>query len=264
MKWNTQIRDGKNCLITRLRKRSAAIRNIKKIINIKFAKQLANSIFYSILYHHIEIIGSTTLTNIRKIDAEILKLAKFLNGKNGYGKTSEWHLRNQNWLNYTELFEYCTAKFTNRLIHSESSHHIKYEILEKRRGRNLAQDKLGPINENLGRHAATQATFPYHSNRIYNSLPANLTLIDRKDIFKKYAKKYFLNKKISIEPKPRKSEIIQSFDVEYDDECSIQDEPFFVDHPVDDTTQAEDYTPADASIRDDHPMDQRITRRAYS
>ena len=65
-----------------------------------------------------------------------------------------------------------------------SVNHIKYEILDKRRGRNIAQDKLGPINENLDRHAVTQANFPYYSIKIYNSLPANLTLIDRKDIFK--------------------------------------------------------------------------------
>ena len=136
-------------------------------------------------------------------------------------------MRNQNWLTYKELFEYSTAKFTNKLIHSDSTHHIEYEILDKRRGRNIAQDKLGPINENLGRHAATQATFPYYSIKIYNSLPANLTLIDRKDIFKKYAEKYFLNKNITIEPKPRVMPI-QSYDIEYDDPCPVQDYPDYL------------------------------------
>ena len=227
------------------------------MVNNKFAIQLSNSIFYSVLYHHIETIGCTTLTNIRKIDAEILKLAKFLNGKQGYGKTANWHLRNLNWLNYTELFEYCVAKFANKLIHSDSSHHIKYEILDKRRGRNLAQDKLGPINENLGRHAATQATFSYYSIRIYNNLPANLTLIDKKHIFKKYAKKFFLNKDISIKPLPRENMIIQSHIIEYDNPCSPQDipddYPISMDHPVADTSQREDHPLATGENREDHP-----------
>ena len=114
-----------------------------------------------------------------------------LNGKNGYGKTSEWHLKRMKWLNYTDLFKYCTAKYINSLIHSENEHYLKYEILKNRRGRNLASDKLGPINELLGRHASTQSSFSYYAVGIYNNLPSNLTLIDQKHIFKIYAKNIF-------------------------------------------------------------------------
>ena len=152
-------------------------------------------------------------------------MARFFNGTQGFGKTSNWHLRNLNWLSYSELFEYCTAKFVYSLINSDSDHYLKHDILKNRRGRNLTNNKLGPINDTLGRHAATQATFAYYSVKIYNSLPPTLTLVSKKQIFKKYAKKYFLNKNEKIKPKCDQITKIENSNIEIDLPCPQEEHP---------------------------------------
>ena len=90
-----------------------------------------------------------------------------------------------------------------------------------RRGRNLANDKLGPLNPNLGRHATTQATFLYIANSIYNDLPAIITNIDENQRFKTLSKKHYLGTlnadRIPLIPRIRP--ITQPYLPEIDDEC---------------------------------------------
>ena len=93
LKWNNHINKGNQSLLAQLKKRYSAIKYIKSKISHKFVQTLGNSIFYSKLLYHCELWGKTTLTNSKKIDKQIVKMARFINGKNGLGKTDEWNLK---------------------------------------------------------------------------------------------------------------------------------------------------------------------------
>ena len=125
-------------------------------------------------------------------------------------------------MKYDQLYKYAIAKYTNKMIHSEDDSYFKDELLLNRRGRNLVNDKLGPLNVNLGRHAATQSTFLYMARNIYNhEVPNILSNIDDPTRFKMIAKKHFLNKldisKIKI--RTRNKPIIQPYLPEIDEPC---------------------------------------------
>ena len=219
LKWNKHLKENTNSLLKQLKTRAASIRNIRNIVDLKFARQLANSLFYSKLYYHLELFGSTTISNIKYIDREIVKLAKFLNGYEGIGRTNEWHLSKMKWLSFSELFKYSTAKYINKIIHIDEDHHFKDILLSNRRGRNLTNDKLSPLSQDLGRHSVMQHSILYYSNSIYNGLPNNLTKMDNKVGFKVWCKKFFLDKNIEIPLRPRLMEITQPYQIEIDECC---------------------------------------------
>ena len=121
------------------------------------------------------------------------------------------------WLRFEDLHKYVVAKYTNKLIHNDTDHYFKDELISKRRGRNLEYDRLAPF------HNEPQGSFIFYSKSIYNQLPPNLTRIDQPNIFKTWAKKYFLNPSISIPIKPRLTNIIQPYNIEHDMSCDISD-----------------------------------------
>ena len=92
LKWNHHINHGKESLIAQLKARMSAVKLIKRKVSARFAKIAATAIFFSKLTYHIEAYGSTTLTNKRKIDNIIIRMAKFLNGPAGLGRSDKWHL----------------------------------------------------------------------------------------------------------------------------------------------------------------------------
>ena len=107
------------------------------------------------------------------------------------GRTDEWNLKQMNWMTYENLYKFTITKYTNKIIHSTEDSYFKDELLLNRRGRNLSFDKLGPLNTNLGIHAATQASYLYMAKNIYNDIPNILSNIDEHIRFKKIAKKHF-------------------------------------------------------------------------
>ena len=146
-------------------------------------------------------------------------MAKFLNGPKGLGKTKEWNVRQMKWLLYEDLFKYSVSKYTNKLIHSNNNLYLRDQIIHNRRGRHLDNDKLGPLNETHGRHYATQSSYTYYSVGIYNELPNNLTMMDNKLMFKKWAKCYYLDKTTKIPMKKRENDIIQPFTMDNEESC---------------------------------------------
>ena len=218
LKWNTTIKYDKNSLINQLKTRSAAIRNIRNKVSLAFAKQLANSIYFSKLYYHIELIGNTTQTNIKPINSVTAKLARFLNGYRGIGKTNEWNMNQLNWMNYENLHEYSLVKYTHKLIHSNQDHMFKDRLIHNRRGRNLDQDKLGPYDPNIGMNKLGE-TYLYKAVGYYNKLPKEITMIEETHRFKKVLKKHFLKEKYEVMTKPRNQEITQPFIIEMDEIC---------------------------------------------
>ena len=79
---------------------------------------MAQSIFYSKLYYFLELIGSTTATNYKPIDREIVKMAKFLNGYSGIGRTDQWHLKQMKWMNFSDLHRSVISTFLTTITTS--------------------------------------------------------------------------------------------------------------------------------------------------
>ena len=131
------------------------------------------------------------MTNIKPINNEIIKLAKFLNGYDGYGKTEEWHLNQMKWLKFEDLYKYATAKYIHKTIQSNEDHMFKDILISKRRGRNLSTDKLSPINSNM-----TQNSNLFKFVSIYSSLPNILTQYDNKQHLKNGPKDFTSRKKL--------------------------------------------------------------------
>ena len=162
---------------------------IKKKISTKFAKIVATSLFYSKLAYHVEAYASTTLTNKRKINKLILKLAKFLNGPSGIGKSDNWHMNELGWMDIENLYKFAISKYTYRIIHSNQDHMFKSYLLSNRSDQKRMADKLGPHKISIGRSNATFPTYLYQAIDIYNKLPDNLTQMSQNSLFKIWLKK---------------------------------------------------------------------------
>ena len=173
----------------------SAIINIRNKVSREFAMKMATSIFYSKVLYHIELWGITTMTNLKKIDKVLIKMAKYLNG---YGRSDDWNLKRLKWLNIKETQAYTAIKYTHKLINSESDHTFKHYLLQNRSTRNRIVMKLGPHKPIIGRSSITQSTYLYTMINQYNQLPDSLTKINKHEIFKKWLKKIFLDKKIII------------------------------------------------------------------
>ena len=110
----------------------SALIMIKNKVSPKFAKTLGNSLFYSKLLYHVELWGLTTITNISKIDRLITKMARILNGTEGYGKTDQWNIKHLNWMSLRELHSFTAAKYAHKIINSDSKHWFKEYLLANR------------------------------------------------------------------------------------------------------------------------------------
>ena len=99
--------------------------------------------------------------------------------------------------NYTK----CPYKKVYEIINENEDHYFCYYLLENRSEKSKSQHKIGPYKAGLSCKNLTQNTFLYKSVNLYNSLPKELTLCKSKNIFKKWIKKYYLDKSITIPKK---------------------------------------------------------------
>ena len=198
MKWNKHIRIGNDSLLARLKKRMNAIKYIKNKVSLKFARQLGTSLFYSILLYQNELWGNTTGSNLNKIDSIIVKMARYLNGKDGIGRTDQWNLNQLKWFNMSDLYKYNSIKYIHKTIHSDSDHFIKQYLLSNRNDRNRKVNKLGPHKAEIGRNYITQNTILYSAVSTFNSLPDRLTRITRHKMFRRWLKRWIVNKNVDI------------------------------------------------------------------
>ena len=78
-------------------------------------------------------------------------------------------------------------------------------ITKNRQNKNLSENKIGPLKNNskilqnkIGLATLELKTVIYKSQKIYNNLPREITLIKNKNNFKKWIKKYYNNNKIKF------------------------------------------------------------------
>ena len=176
----------------------SAIKYIKNKVSLKFARQLGTSLFYSILLYHNEIWGITTRSNLNKIDRVIVKMARYLNGKDGLGRTDQWNLNSLKWLNMDDLYKYTSIKYVHKTIHSDTDHFLKQYLLANRSDKNREAHKIGPHKPEIGRSNITQQTLLYSAVSNFNSLPDSLTKFTRPEIFKRWLKRWLIDKNIKI------------------------------------------------------------------
>ena len=115
-----------------------------------------------------------------------------------FGRTSQYILKELNWLNYFQLHENSITKLTYQLINSSEDSDLKYQLIENRSIRNKSQNKCGPHRPEIGWSNVSQNSFLYKSKTVYNQLPQNITLSPTFAIFKKWIKKYTLNNEVKI------------------------------------------------------------------
>ena len=78
---------------------------------------------------------------------------------------------------------------------------MKEYLIENRSNSKRRENKLGPHKPGVGMSKTEQDTMPYRAVNLYNSIPSELTLIKKHNLFKKKLKKYYLEKKIDIKNK---------------------------------------------------------------
>ena len=118
-----------------------------------------------------------------------------------------------NWLNIEQLVKFYTAKFTHRIIYtqfpiqfaqkmgveslvSENEVPQNNPLVLQNRNRSRAANKPGPYPVNIVRTYTShmsQTSFIYRSFQIYNEIPDLITKIKKKNLFKKWYKRYLIN-----------------------------------------------------------------------
>lgn len=198
LNWNSHINKGQMSLVSQLKRRYNLLKHIVYKTNRMFAKQIANAIILSKVNYHIEVWGQTSETNRRKIDHILLKTAKLVVGRHHLGRNNKWYLNEMKWLTLKEMYETSTQKYTHRIIHGSENHFFKNYLLSNRNARNEYEEKLGPHKPYIGLSVHTQNTYLYQIITSYNKLPKEITMIRDPKIFKKWLKKYYLDKNIIL------------------------------------------------------------------
>ena len=98
----------------------------------------------------------------------------------------------------SDLYKYNSIKYIHKTIHSDSDHFIKQYLLSNRNDRNRKVNKLGPHKAEIGRNYITQNTILYSAVSTFNSLPDSLTKITRHKMFRRWLKRWIVNKNVDI------------------------------------------------------------------
>ena len=80
-------------------------------------------------------------------------------------------------------------------------------MLLNRSEKSKAQNKIGPYKPDMISKNLTQNTIVYKAVNVYNSLPKELTLCKNKTLFKKWLKRYYLDKSIILPEREYNSRI---------------------------------------------------------
>lgn len=193
-----------------LKRRASILYNISRKIDKNVAKTLASGIFFGKMYHHLEIVGETSLKIRAQINNLIIKTAKNVLGYQAYGRTSEWMLKELKWLNFDQMHSISIQKSVYKFINPEDKENIHTftdYMLTNRSVKYEAQNKIRPHKPEIGKHTQDQKTFLYKSVNLYNNLPRELTLMPNIKLFKKWLKMYYLRKEIVV-PKREDNKII--------------------------------------------------------
>ena len=201
LEWSDHMK-GSNGLITQLKRRLSAVRMLSKLTSMKFASNLANSLFISKLNYHIEVWGSGSRYASNKIYGLMIETAKSVI-RNQYGKSDSYYLDSMKWNNFDEHYEKAICNLTHKIITCDKSnrHRISNQIIENRSVRARTDNKLGPKSAEMGSNTTYQKSFIYRIKSVYNNLPRTITLLSQHNLFKKWIKKYYLGLMKKSKPK---------------------------------------------------------------
>ena len=189
-----------------------------------FAKQLANALIISKLNYNIEIWGNTSNPNKKKMDKILVEAAKTVLGKIKYGRTDNWILNEMKWLNTDKSYKNAVQNTVFKIIHNEDEHYFKHYIMNNRNVRTASQNKVGQIEPNIGHSQSIQKTFLFNNINIYNNLPKELMLIKHHHIFKKWLKRYNLNKKTKLKTQDDNNKVYIQQHIDYEMISRCQDD----------------------------------------
>ena len=168
-------------------------------------KIISNAIIFGKINYHLVIWPLINNNNINKVNKIIENVSRIVFGYNNYGRTFDYILKELKWHKIEELHEIAISKFVHKLLNSDDSHYLKDLITQNRMNKTLAENKIGPIQNNskllhnkIGLSTIELKSVIYKSEKIYNKLPRELTLIVKKSNFKKWLKKYYLNKNLKF------------------------------------------------------------------
>ena len=151
---------------------------------MKFAKNIVASFLIGKCNFHLEIIGNTSRNIINKIDQILINTARYILGKQSYGRGRKWIFNKMGWTNYYEMYLTSIQKMCHRILNSDDDHYYKSWLTNNRSVRSLANNKVGPVQANFGKSQIEHKTFLYTIINAYSSLPRELTLIKKPWIFR--------------------------------------------------------------------------------
>ena len=197
-KFDINLTEGSNCLLTQLKRRSNALKRISYHFPIKFKIQLINALLYGKIRYNLAIWGNLSLTNKNKVNRIILSTVKYLTLNDHFGKDIDWIMKHYNLMNFFELFNTTCYKQTYSNLNNIDNNIIKNILIENRTVRNISDNKCGTIDNYMGWNQISQQSFEYRMKNDYNKINRDITLAPTKKTLKKYIDNFTLNKLKSI------------------------------------------------------------------
>ena len=201
LNFNFNFLEVKNNILTQLKRRENAIKNIRRYVNKKMLKTIANAIFRGKIMYHLAIWPNINRKNKEKVNKMLENVAKMILGNEYYGRTRNFILNKIGWNTIDEMQEMAISKFTNKILNNDQNYVIKNEMTINRERRTLGQNKIGILPIKYGMDKTSQNSIIIKAKSIYNNLPKELTLIQKPKLFKKWIKIFYLNKNIKIKNK---------------------------------------------------------------
>ena len=168
-------------------------------------KIIANAILFGKINYHLLIWPLINNNNLKKVNKIIENVARTVYGAEHLGRTFEFVLKKLNWFKIEDLHEMAIIKFNHKLLNRNENHYLKDLITQNRFYKTFSENKIGPISNNsknlqnkIALGTLEVKSVMNKSLNIYNKLPRELTLIVNKNNFKKWLKKYYLNKDIKF------------------------------------------------------------------
>ena len=111
-KFNDNLLEGSNSLLTQLKRRANAIKRISKYFPLKFKIQLVNALLYGKLRYNLATWGNLSKTSMKKVNNIILQTIKIITRDNYFGKEIKWIMRKHNLMDFYELYQSTCFKQT--------------------------------------------------------------------------------------------------------------------------------------------------------
>ena len=192
LKYEEHLYKSKTNMVKSINAKCAVLRLIKPYISSKNLAMVGSSLVNSTILYAAPVWGTTSLTNIMKIQSCQIKAARIITGNKKRGKKREHRqtiLDQLNWPNTTQIIHASSMNIVKRAITLTSSKDINSmfiikEPLNQRQGKGQTLNHKGPVNR-------SETHFSAKGVKLYNNLPHNFRhkLISCTK-FKNHIKKY--------------------------------------------------------------------------